>query len=135
MSKKTVAIDLDGVIAKYDGFVSKEHFGEPIKGVDDFLTRLRSKYKVVIFSSRTNGQVNRQSPEELKQLVVNYLDKWNLAYDDVYVGQGKPLAIAYIDDRAVSCRPQYDKEAYAKALFGVAMLDDGEYDAFFEEIN
>src|SRR5687768_47063 len=81
--KKTVAVDLDGVIASYDGYRGNAHFGAPIDGVVEFLTLLHSRYKVVIFSSRTNGQVNKEYPEKTKERVKKYLDTWNLPYDDI----------------------------------------------------
>ena len=35
-----------------------------------------------------------------------WIDENGFAYDEIYAGRGKPTANAYIDDRAISCRPQ-----------------------------
>jgi hypothetical protein len=39
-----------------------------------------------------------------------------MPYDEIYVGQGKPVASYYVDDRGVRCLPQHDKDAYKKVL-------------------
>lgn len=39
-----------------------------------------------------------------------------MPFDRVHVGQGKPLAIAYVDDRGIRCRPQKGDGEYQKAL-------------------
>jgi len=116
--KRTVCVDLDGVIAEYTQWRGIDHFGPPIKGAREFLQEL-SKHadEVIIFTTRCNVDVNgkdlkfsRDEPfnplGSLADRVHRYLYDHNLPYSSVYVGQGKPLAAAYIDDRAISCRPQ-----------------------------
>lgn len=55
--------------------------------------------------------------------IKEYMDKHELPYDEIYVGQGKPVASYYVDDRGVRCLPQLDNEAYGKVL-DVVMRDD-----------
>jgi len=46
-----------------------------------------------------------------------------MTYDEIYTGQGKPIAQAYIDDRGINCNPAQDSMAYEKVLL---MLDSTE---------
>jgi len=48
--------------------------------------------------------------------IIDWLEKYQFPYSDVYVGQGKPRAAAFIDDRAVKCSPQTEKDVFKKAL-------------------
>lgn len=122
---KTVAVDLDGVLAKYDGWRGIEHIGDPIPGAVEFTKALKAiPVRVVIHTTRTNAdpaiQGHSESVDMLTQRVRLWLDAHGFAYDEIYAGQGKPLAAAYIDDRAVPCLPQsYGWVAYELAL-GVA---------------
>ena len=60
---------------------------------------------------------------EMKAKIETWLDRHNLAYTSVHNGQGKPPAHAYIDDKGVSCRPEYDgQKAFTQALGLVAKL-------------
>ncbi len=108
--KRTVCVDLDGVLSRYDSWKGIEHFGEPVPGAVEFSKELAKKYRVLIFSARTHDEEGRDV-KEAKRLVAAWLDRHGFAYDEIYTGQGKPFASAYIDDRAVSCRPQEDGEA------------------------
>ena len=60
---------------------------------------------------------------EMKAKIETWLDRHSLAYTSVHNGQGKPPAHAYIDDKGVSCRPEYDgQSAFTQALGLVAKL-------------
>lgn len=108
---RNVAVDLDAVLAKYDGWRGVEHIGDPLPGAVEFTRALQAlPCRVVIFTTRTNADPEisgrSESVDMLTQRVRLWLDAHGFAYDDIYVGQGKPLAAAYIDDRAVPCLPQ-----------------------------
>jgi hypothetical protein len=105
--KKIVAVDVDGVLAQYDGWKGIDHIGDPILGAVEFTRDLSAYVDVLIFTSRCCEELNK--PEKahlLRDRLVKWLDQHGFTYADVYVGQGKPPASAYIDDRAVVCRPQ-----------------------------
>jgi len=115
--KKTVCVDLDGVLAEYHGWEGPDHFGEPIPGAKAFLRALRTKYEVVILTSRVNvanGLVSDRSVAV--QRVRDWLTKWGFDYDELWIGKGKPIAIAYIDDRAIKCVPQQNPSAFGAVL-------------------
>lgn len=142
MGKKSVAVDMDGVIATYDGWKGFDHLGEPIPGALEFLTELQQNYKVVIFTTRCNIKRNREHIDEahpgivltdtgarrfLGERIEAWFKKHGLPYDEVYTGQGKPICTAIVDDRAVPCIPESDASAYDDALRLIEALD-GMYD-------
>jgi hypothetical protein len=106
--KKNVCVDLDGVLADYSkGWQGVEVIGDPIPGAVEFTKSLSEFADVVVFTTRCNPEVNKP---EAAHLLVNrvreWLDKHGFRYADIYCGTGKPIASAYIDDRAITCRPQ-----------------------------
>jgi hypothetical protein len=135
MKKQTVAVDLDGVLAQYMSWRGVEHIGDPIFGASSFLKELRKNFFVMIFTCRCSAAFNPGYDEAtLRKHVEDWLHKWGLEYDAVYAGQGKPLATAYVDDRAVNCQPMKSGLAYSAALHGVDQLarvaeaaEDGNY--------
>ncbi len=117
--KKTVCIDLDGVLADYSkGWQGIDHIGDPITGAVEFTKSLAEFALVVVFTTRCKAYPTgtpgpsgapepcRDNPEALAARVKEWLHRHGFAYDEVYTGQGKPFAAAYVDDRAVVCRPQ-----------------------------
>jgi len=53
----------------------------------------------------------------MKAMIAAWLIRHRIAYDHIHDGPGKPPAHAYIDDKAVSCRPEYDgPKAFDAAL-------------------
>lgn len=107
--KLTVCIDVDGVLARYDEWKGIEYFGDPFEEAVLFTHRLSKFVKIIIFSTRCNSEVNKKSgksAEDLRNILKSWLEQHNFKFDEIYIGQGKPLASAYIDDRAVLCQPQ-----------------------------
>ena len=116
-----VCLDLDGVLARYDGWRGPEHIGTPLPGALEFAWSLAEFADIIIFTSRCsqdgaaeNG--SRSDPRKMKIKIIDWLERYKFPYRDVYVGQGKPRAAAFIDDRAVHCSPQTNKGAYREAL-------------------
>lgn len=134
MSKKSVLLDLDGVLAEYRGWQGIENIGEPKPGAVAFTHELCKLARVVIYTTRcksflkeghasTGGSdPDRRPVAELVAIVKSWLDRHGFAYDEIYSGQGKPFAAAIIDDRAVPCRPQIDDFAFSGALLRVEQL-------------
>lgn len=127
--RKTVAIDLDGVLLKYDGWKGVEHFGEPIEGAVEFTKRLHRKYRVVIHTCRVNqdnlydeNSVRCQTISQLTSLVSSCLEAYGFAWDDIWMGRGKPMATAYIDDKALICDPQAPGSEVAFGVVLAALL-------------
>lgn len=110
MPRRTVAVDLDGVLASYDGWKGLDTIGHPIPGAQDFVRRLLGFADVVVFTTRCNADFSRpagETRETLAARVRRWLEIHRFpAEATVYTGAGKPAANAYVDDRAVVCRPQ-----------------------------
>jgi len=95
-SRRTIAVDFDGVIADYDGYKGPGVLGAPRPDVRDAMRALRAEgWKIVI--NTTRGQ----------QEIADYLARNEIPYDEInqnsdYKTQGpKPVADVYWDDRAV----------------------------------
>lgn len=110
-----VLVDLDGVLARYDGWNGATRLGAPIPGAQAFLDELRRRGPVHLFSARLATY-----DEETHREIEAWLAHHGLEVDRIV--WGKPPALAVIDDRAVPCRPQ----AHGAAAFEAALrrLDD-----------
>ena len=119
--KPTVCLDLDGVLARYDGWKGPEHIGPPLPGALKFAWSLSEMADIIIFTSRCSQDAGPDGervidPARMKIRIIDWLERYKFPYRDVYVGQGKPRAAAFIDDRAVRCSPQTDNKAFQTAL-------------------
>ncbi|HYF52199.1 MAG TPA: hypothetical protein VEJ63_22520 [Planctomycetota bacterium] len=128
-----VCVDLDGVLATYDGWKGLDFTGLPLPGAAEFTRKLSEFAEIVIFTTRCSvephrdelGEPTRPASDLAPRLLHNvryWLEKYKFTFDEIYVGQGKPIASAYVDDRAVFCGPQYDPHAYLQALSRVREL-------------
>jgi len=121
-----VCLDLDGVLADRTYGRGGEELGEPIPGAVEFSRALAETADVIIHTARLvgdNGDAAGLEPaaEHIRQ----WLDRHGFAYLEIAVGVGKPRASAYVDDRAVSCRPQQlGPGAFDQALEAVRSLCD-----------
>ena len=100
MSKKTVAVDFDGVLNTYDGWQGEDELFEPAPGVREFLDKLCEKYKVVIYSTRSFGKI------------AEWLAKHELLGHIDDVAHGKPRAHVYLDDRTVRFEGSFEKALF-----------------------
>jgi hypothetical protein len=118
--RKTVCVDLDGVLARYDGWKGEDHIGEPVPGAAEFTHFLSRFARVVVFTTRVKADLADRlpgtTPEQLAERVKAWLDEHGFDYDEVYQGQGKPIAAAYIDDRAVRLPTNPGLADFAEAL-------------------
>ncbi len=134
MPRKPVCVDLDGVLADYvHGWKGIDEFGDPIPGAVEFTKELATFADIVIYTCRCSEDMGRGLGKALlKKYVKEWLDKHGFVYHEIYTGQGKPYAAAYIDDRSVACRPQsptgqmafWDALSDARFLCGVAVKQD-----------
>ena len=110
--RNTVCVDLDGVLAKYERWQGLDKLGAPLPGAVAFTRHLAEVAHIVIFTTRCNEAMNRDEPAELLQERIQlWLDEHGFVYHQIYAGQGKPHAAAYVDDRGVSCCPQTHGES------------------------
>jgi len=119
VKRLSICVDLDGVLAKYDGWKGVGVIGNPIPGAADFTKELGKLAHIIIFTTRckqypvgkdhpieVTGDTGDVTVSQLQHQVQQWLHRYGFHYDEIYIGQGKPIASAYIDDRALTCRPQ-----------------------------
>lgn len=95
MSKRTVAIDFDGVIHAYSkGWGDGTCYDVPMKGAFESICRIRSRgFNVIVFTARP-----------VEQVTTWFANNWPRVapYGPVpEITNTKPIAIVYIDDRAL----------------------------------
>ena len=124
---KTIAVDLDATLAEYDGWQGEGNIGQPLEGARDFLQELSDKgLYIIIHTARLSVAKHHLYDFESLSRVYHHIKDWlryhQMPYNEIYTGQGKPDAKAFVDDRGVSCRPQDDKNAYKSALESIYKL-------------
>ena len=124
---KTVAIDVDGVLAQYDGWKGPDVIGDPIPGARGFLEELNKRgFRIVIHTTRTRDFEGTDHKARCAA-VKKWLVKHNLPHHVLHTQIGKPIACAYVDDRAVPCRPSDDdRVAFNTALVSINFLSKDE---------
>ncbi len=95
--RPTVCVDLDGVLNTFDEWRGSDFFHPPRDGAREFLSDLHAQgYRVVVFTVRWHEWVSKWLGEHgLAQFVDEVTDR-------------KPPAHAYVDDRAVCFRGDFD---------------------------
>jgi len=95
---RTICVDLDGVLNMFDEWRGPEFFHPPRKGSREFLAALKEQeFRIVILTCRWH------------EWVVEWLQKYDLAEFVDEVTDRKPPAHAYIDDRAVCFRGDFQQ--------------------------
>lgn len=94
--KRTVCVDFDGVLNEYRGYNERDLYS-PKPFVENFLEKLNQDYEVIIYTSRVNSRVE------------TWLERNNLMKYISKVTSKKVPAIAYIDDRAIQFKGNYNE--------------------------
>jgi hypothetical protein len=98
LKTKTIAIDFDGVIHQYSkGWQKGVIYDPPTEGVvEAFYKLMEDGYDLVIFTSRKDLEPVRQWMHKHFDFERRIGHMWEPA-----ITNQKPIAIAYIDDRAI----------------------------------
>lgn len=125
---KVYAVDLDSTLAQFPqgSEYDDDVIGEPFKGAKEFLRELQKRGMVLIYTVRTSIAEHglSQATKNLRT-VKAWLREHGLPYDDIYFDKtGKPNAVAFIDDKAVPCRPHQagPEAAYKTALARIDLV-------------
>jgi len=97
----TVAIDLDGTLAEYEGWKGENHIGDPRPGaVEGMQIIKKTGAKILIWTTRGNTKA-----------VADWLKKHSIPYDHINHNPDQPdgasdkvIADVYLDDKAVSAK-------------------------------
>ncbi len=102
MYRLTVAVDLDGVLAQYHSFKGPSFIEPPMDGAKEFLERLAADYDIIVYTARDYF------------LTKQWLEQWDLYqyikdvnFCPLNGKTGKPVAVAYVDDRGVRFRGDF----------------------------
>lgn len=95
--KKTIMIDLDGVLNMYDGKYVENELPEIKDGAREFIQKLHENYDLVLFTTRNCLEASRW-------LIKHKIDKYFKDVTNV-----KTPAYIYIDDRAIGFKGDYKK--------------------------
>jgi len=103
--KPSLVVDFDGVICEH----RFPDVGEPTEGVKEALDTLRKAgYRIVIHSCRTSFQFRDSLIGDQFDRIKEYMKFYKLHFDDVWVPD-KPIGVAYIDDRAINYKNNWEK--------------------------
>jgi hypothetical protein len=94
---KTLGIDFDGVVHRYSrGWQDGTIYDPPVDGALDALIHLRTLgYRLALYTTRAREP---ERIEQIRQWLAEYGFPATL-FDEITAS--KPLAVAYIDDRAI----------------------------------
>jgi len=115
MSGKSIALDLDGTLAKPLDNPSIYKIGDPYPQAAAFTQILKGRFHIIIHTARLNNSSPRQIQIMLR-IIKSWLYKHGFAYDRIWTGTGKPTAFAYIDNNAIVCRPEEEGFSYTNIL-------------------
>lgn len=125
--EKWFGFDLDGTLAKYDGWKGPEHIGEPIKGMVGYVKYLHdSGRRVKIFTARVAGE-----DAEKAAVARRHIEKWcekNLGFVPEITNIKDQLMESCFDDRAIQVVPNTGipvQEAFSDAMELLEKTTDG----------
>lgn len=103
-----VYVDLDGTLCRF----SYPALGPPLPGARKFMRTLKKRgYKTVILTSRCSPEIYTEEERAASiELVARWMQRHNIPYHAVDTGNnGKPVGLAYVDDRGVPFDGNYDR--------------------------
>jgi len=101
--RNNLAIDFDGVIHNFNkGWFDGTCYGDPIEGSIEAIKKLSKKYNLIIFTGKALPDRPLVNGKTGKQLVIEWLEKYNLMEFIDDVTYSKPRAEYYIDDKGIT---------------------------------
>lgn len=95
--EQNIVIDFDGTLCKHEF----PGVGAPEPDVAESVRRIKKAgYRIIISSCRTASYWKGQKAEAHKNLIVEFMERHNIPFDEIWASD-KPVAMAYIDDRAI----------------------------------
>lgn len=104
---RRIALDFDGTVVATTATYDK--VGKELQGAREFVQKLREEgFYIVLWTQRTYAMTKdelSQAPTEYPKLMmdmIDWLEKTDFPYDEIWMGSHKPPCFAFIDDRAFS---------------------------------
>jgi len=112
IKNKRICFDLDNTLVTFPTIRNDYTSVKPIQKNIDFLKYLkRFGNTIIIYTARRmkthNGNIGKIN-SDIGKITFETLDKFNIPYDEIYFG--KPYADFYIDDLALNCFDDLEKE-------------------------
>lgn len=112
IQKKRICFDLDNTLVTFPTIKNDYTSVKPIQKNIDFLKYLkRFGNTIIIYTARRmkthNGNIGKIN-SDIGKITFETLDKFHIPYDEIYFG--KPYADFYIDDLAINCFDDLEKE-------------------------
>ena len=99
-NKHQIAIDFDGVIhANSKGYHDGTIYDSPNPGTEDALKQLSHQYQIIIFTCKAKSDRPLINGKTGKELIKDWLIKYNLLKYIYDITCEKPRAAFYIDDK------------------------------------
>ncbi len=100
-----VCVDLDGVLLNREYNEPLDVLGDPIDGAVEFTREINEIADIIIYTARLSGGGQQAVGRKMESRIRDWLDQHGFSYHEICTDKAKPVAHAYIDDRAVPCRP------------------------------
>ena len=112
IKNKRICFDLDNTLVTYPTINGDYSTVKPIEKNINFLKYLKNfENTIIIYTARRmkthNGNIGKIN-SDIGKITFETLDKFNIPYDEIYFG--KPYADFYIDDLAINCFDDLEKE-------------------------
>ena len=112
IKNRRICFDLDNTLVTFPTIVDDYTSVKPIKKNIDFLKYLKCfGNTIIIYTARRmkthHGNIGKIN-SDIGKITFETLDKFNIPYDEIYFG--KPYADFYIDDLALNCFDDLEKE-------------------------
>ena len=99
---RIIAVDIDGTLARSNGWKGYKHIGDPDERIARIIRREKEKGSyIIVHTCRVSTADNRVYPPAIT-IVNNWLKKHKIKVDEIWLGVGKPFANLYFDDSAVN---------------------------------
>tara|TARA_B100001093_G_scaffold158253_2_gene150754 strand:+ start:6709 stop:8571 length:1863 start_codon:yes stop_codon:yes gene_type:complete len=110
--KKRICFDLDNTLVTYPKISGDYNTVEPISKNIKYLKYLKKKGNTIIIYTarrmRTHQGNNGKILADIGEVTFNTLKKYDIPFDEIYFG--KPYADFYIDDLAINCFEDIEKD-------------------------
>lgn len=107
--KLNIAVDFDGVIHEFKGWGDGTCYGDPLPGSLKAIEKLSKKYNVIIFTAKARPDRPLVQDKTGYELVVEWLEKYDIMKYIDYVTHEKPRAKFYIDDKAITFKNNWEQ--------------------------